>query len=935
MRTSHIKSLWYIFSRLTEIHWGTFIVDVNPTAERHKALPLKKQAQKQKRKASTMSAGAEYEQYGAGESDPIDSEDSYLSEDEDQWMEPTNPLMDRVQNALKAQLEKADAAVSLELQTKDEAVSRVKKQREQIGVELYGYQQQLAKLQLNLEKTHDRFNQLRELRESAEENLHLASEIVEKKAQEREELQFQRTEAQKELDRLNYSLKQIEDFNKELQSDILVTRRAAYGTEENIQAVEKEKREQDLLIDELDERIHKATEELKVYEAQIDAQKTSSAGAQEMLQEAMVEMEAINKEKKEYIAKWKSSLIGIARRDAALEEAEAAIRQHQENIQLTKAEITGYRDAVRKEQEKNEKLSSILGRVQSETRFLEGQIETLLENRKALNAQYEVLKTSLEKIDVELASTKVEQRKIESVVNNFVHRREAIVQKKKALELEILEHAGEQVTIEKGAQNVFKLTKKIAEQIHEKELQISEVENELARIRVDSLNTKAHIKELEETHKEFESELKEKDKLIEKYEQEIRKRHDEVEKKQLYIVRLNKKFESLTANKEDAPETGPLEATINHLTKEINHKEKESNEMQRQWIKCQTELVGLMSQMEEKQEKVQELNSKETIMKQKRLRVERNYQEQVEEVKGIEKSIVHMQVRFSKLNELIAQHKKLKEELSNENFTIQEDFKEKLKELEERSISMDTQVVELKAEKERIFTEIIEYERQILLWEKKIQLEKETQAALDPTHGQAELKGMKKEIHRMELRLNQLRRHQEAMISEMERTISKQESIKLSHTSSKTREHLTQATLKKKVMTLKQTLKQNIGEVKRVDGDVQRQEEENAVLLKRLEVLQKEYEDMQDRKYELQRRVEEEALRKRVNLEKIIAIQKRTQKLSELGERDSFRTEKEKLVERLSKHENTANQLHDALQQLSQQNPKYSHVFNELMLLTT
>ena len=52
----------------------------------------------------------------------------------------------------------------------------------------------------------------------------------------------------------------------------------------------------------------------------------------------------------------------------------------------------------------------------------------------------------------------------------------------------------------------------------------------------------------------------------------------------------------------------------------------------------------------------------------------------------------------------------------------------------------------------------MEAERQILLWERKIQLEKEMQDALDPNIGQSEIQLLKKEIHRMELRLEELRK---------------------------------------------------------------------------------------------------------------------------------------------------------------------------------
>lgn len=96
--------------------------------------------------------------------------------------------------------------------------------------------------------------------------------------------------------------------------------------------------------------------------------------------------------------------------------------------------------------------------------------------------------------------------------------------------------------------------------------------------------------------------------------------------------------------------------------------------------------------------------------------------------------------------------------MTNDNFNIENEFKQKLKELENESIKLENQIATLKEEKADILAEIVEAERQILLWERKIQLEKEMQDALDPNIGQSEIVAMKKEIHRMELRYEQLRK---------------------------------------------------------------------------------------------------------------------------------------------------------------------------------
>lgn len=55
-------------------------------------------------------------------------------------------------------------------------------------------------------------------------------------------------------------------------------------------------------------------------------------------------------------------------------------------------------------------------------------------------------------------------------------------------------------------------------------------------------------------------------------------------------------------------------------------------------------------------------------------------------------------------------------------------------------------------------SDIVEAEKQILLWERKIHLEREMQEHLDPNYGQKEIQELKKEIHRMELRLDDIRK---------------------------------------------------------------------------------------------------------------------------------------------------------------------------------
>lgn len=66
-----------------------------------------------------------------------------------------HPLMSRVQDALYDQLHKTLVRLTGEQRELSEDLKRLKDKREVVGVELYGQQQQLARLQLTLEGTHN------------------------------------------------------------------------------------------------------------------------------------------------------------------------------------------------------------------------------------------------------------------------------------------------------------------------------------------------------------------------------------------------------------------------------------------------------------------------------------------------------------------------------------------------------------------------------------------------------------------------------------------------------------------------------------------------------------------------------------------------------------------------------------------------------------
>jgi hypothetical protein len=130
--------------------------------------------------------------------------------------------------------------------------------------------------------------------------------------------------------------------------------------------------------------------------------------------------------------------------------------------------------------------------------------------------------------------------------------------------------------------------------------------------------------------------------------------------------------------------------------------------------------------------------------------------------------------------------------------------------MERESCELQARTQSSREQKDAILDQIVETERQLLLWEKKLQLDKDTREVLDPSSGQAETVEMEKEVHRMRVRLDTLKREQERLVTEMERAIYKREMIEarfkgkilpvLSRASTK---DLSQANLTRKIGSLR------------------------------------------------------------------------------------------------------------------------------------
>ena len=687
-----------------------------------------------------------------------------------------HPLQNNQQNALNTQLSDEYERVHLEFLDKSNTLKKIEKEKEDVGVQLYGQQQQLADMQLSFENAHESYNNVQRIREDNEKRLTSLSENLEFRQKEIEELRKKVVRATDELSRLNLSLKQVEAYNQAMKKEIKKTKRVTHTAEENIGTLENQKKIQDQLIDQMNEEIKRLNEQRAILGAQLQAQAEETENAKRILRDAQTEMDKILASKKNQLEHWQKAIFEIQEKDKNQQIIKESLKiQAELNIKIT-SEMNGIEKEIDNENENSAVVASIFEKLKKEERNLDDHSRKLIEKRDKIEAKIAILRSSLRSTEEEIKRIATEQKTLEDQVdlieNNIM---KLHTETKKKMD-EIINKVSEHKTIEKTSANQLRQGNTIANEVSEKQIELENLDNEMARVKLDILNTESQLIMLENRRREVNKEREEKENLVTKYENKIRENHDTHEKKMYDVAKYNREHDK-ASQKQNVFSKGPSEANLIHLKKETIEQAEQCKKLQGEFIKEQTLYVKKEIQCNEINEQIAQLMRKETILEQKKIRLNGQYMQHKKEIKRIQNAIENFENDMRKLNNLLALNYEAAKNFQNANINVNSEFIEKLKELEKESVKLEVEIDRLKESKAELLSDIVEAERQILQWERKIQLEKEMQEQLDPNVGQHEIKNLKKQIHIMELQLDDIRKKQDQLIIEIERSVYKRVSF--------------------------------------------------------------------------------------------------------------------------------------------------------------
>ncbi|XP_053903334.1 coiled-coil domain-containing protein 40 isoform X2 [Malaclemys terrapin pileata] len=858
-------------------------------------------------------------------------EGSEESEEETQLivLDPEHPLMRRFQAALKNYLSKQMEKVTMELRELTVATKQGKVQREDLGIVLYGVQQQLARLQMELEKNQDRYSQIAMVRRQLEEELQDIRNLYKKTCQSTEDERKKVSVMQTEVENLALRLFYMQNMDQDVRDDISVMKRAVKKAEADRNQAEVEKKKQDLLVDRLTRKFNELQEQIGLYEAQFIAQAEDTKITRKAVSEACMEIQTINMEKKQLMHQWDSSLTGMKRRDEAYSAMQEALRQSKHQLKSLETEIQVYKKSVTKEEERNELLASILNRSENDANMSKKLIAQCTAKQDALKVEYSTYTRTLHETEQTLSRANSDRAARMNELQAISKEIEKETEARQELENQIMAKLQDQLMSSKAAKYFSQLAAKLHKRKLDLELHFSKVENDTAQVILDTTHTNCRLSMLQKTFSELDKEMKNINDLINRSENEIAKRNLLIEHKQGVVNLFNKKMEMMISQL-GGQELGPLEVEINTLTKQIDEYNSEVMTLQKYWLRLQKELVKLTQEREEQLASLDMLKKQITIMQQKKVRTENEIQQEKNEQKDIERHMRNMANDLMKLNMLINKNSHNSEELQHGNTIMENEFVRSLKAAERESIEMQEKLDRLQEEKERLLNSLVEAEHQIMLWEKKIQLAKEMRAAVDSEAGQGEIRAMRTEIHRMQVRYSQLTKQQEKMIRDMEAAVSRRETIMIrgEGQSKMDKKHFTKSDFHHKTQELRKKIKETQKNAQDCNRSITELENTQKSLSISLLEKQQQLSSLQAETDVLDADIERLQDKKRWNLSEIVAYQTRQKHLQAVkdGKYTPLCRTQQALQKEQRKQQDRLHTVNVIIHQIQQEYPQYQRV---------
>ncbi|KAM4585269.1 coiled-coil domain-containing protein 40 [Odontesthes bonariensis] len=690
-------------------------------------------------------------------------------------IDPEHPLVRRFQGALsnlfRKQLERGKSELYEKIGFEREDDDR----NQEVLVDMFRVQEHLATVQKRLEDIHQTKADAEAKRQQAHDQLEVVKSRYSNISSQNSQAQAEVTKLHALLDRFLQHLLITQGHIEDLHFKVKTVNNFRHKAAAEKTQAEERKLKQDLYVERLTKEMERLTQQIAMYEAQASAQAEETRAAKEALSEAEMKMELHLMGHKQLVQQWNRSLMARRRRVEASDSMQD-VRFVEHQVNLLDREIESYKKSFIAEQEKNETLTQQLSWSEMDCATSEKLISQKRAQQEALQADYSTCLRIVHETERTLTALTKETGTYQTELN--IQRRQLEKESCVRLELEdkIMTYMQKKLTHNKAAKYSQQLTAKTAALKNKKMHHLQQLENEVLSVKLEKQKVEQHVSQLALTQQTLDEEVAKLNKLLNLSQAKFSSFVQLIEQKQATVSICNSKISQIVASTGNE-DLSPQHIKVQQIMAHIEELAAQINNNHQLWMTQQGTLVGLNQEIEADSREMRKLQMDYTGMQQRKIRLESQIELEEREEAELESNSRMLRRDLVKLNTLLSKNQELSQALDEENTLMETDFLHRIKEAEWKSVNMQMKLSETQEEKERLLNCLVEAERQIMLWEKKTQILKETRSVVDSELHEGEIKKMKAEIHRMELRVSLLTKQQEQLMRESEAVVAKRETL--------------------------------------------------------------------------------------------------------------------------------------------------------------
>ncbi|XP_059472106.1 coiled-coil domain-containing protein 40-like [Neocloeon triangulifer] len=726
---------------------------------------------------------------------------------------PNHPLLSNFHKAIFKHLSRQKEQLAIDIKEMASKVKVKRRESDDVAEKLYLVQQSVSRQHAQLDIKTENAASSAELRDELEKCNKEFTGNHREVAKNLQEAQIMEQNLWHSLGEKTLKDNLIRRKEEEAEAQLALVRRQTEKAKIDKRNLIEEKKKQDEFVYRLTCQVSDLQALLAKLEHQTASKQNEEAKLQQAVKMAGVDLEELSRDQHRLSQVWQRLLVAAKNKDSEFTFLLEKTESIREGIKLAEKLNEQYVKGWEVEKKHNEKCMAAYKRIQREKARLDVQIRKEIKRVEELQEQMDKTSALVGMTEDNVKEINRVLRSKESRLKILEHEILNLRSSEMELEKKLLEAMNAQATQDKSVQLTIKRVDELNNILDGQEKEKAQKEMQFAQVELEMQKLKHEEAQIIEYQKQQVEKANEGNWEVQVAEQELRKAQTELSVKQGRFDRLNSKL-AAHVEKTGGQEMNPAEARITEMENEIKALSAEIQRLQKSLLRKE---VALM----DRNEKMSKLRKEAEILQRSLENLQHKSRGQVEELErlnalksSVKKSLENQALALSNVDKEIAKTKMEQLELQKDNLLSITGIQSVVKEEELKMHELSGKLLLLSTERNQLYDTLRQLQTEQVDLEGKLSLASETKLAIERERGcQGEISAMKTEIHRMEVRLSQLKRAQEKLKLDLEQCVLRRDAM-VDSNRVRHPKHSVANSARLKALRRYETLKYNNGQLK-------------------------------------------------------------------------------------------------------------------------